>query len=106
MENKPYSVNYFGSHPDENNDDCWSGYDFATREEAEACFLEEVTIPGCFDCTAWIVLDGPDVHKERKNPDFKPSRDDDRDFDDEWKREMATQAAMAFGVQGWNDYYG
>ena len=32
---KPYTVTLWGSNPDEtDNDDCWTGVDFATREEA------------------------------------------------------------------------
>ena len=33
-----WSVNWWGSHPDEGNDDRWSGQDFNTEAEARACF--------------------------------------------------------------------
>ena len=42
---KPFSVTLWGSNPDEtDNDDCWTGDDFATREEAIACY-REVALP-------------------------------------------------------------
>lgn len=35
-----WSVNIWGSHPDEGNDDCSTGADFDTEEEARACFAD------------------------------------------------------------------
>jgi hypothetical protein len=43
---KPYSVNLWGSNPDiTDNDDCWTGDDFATREEAIRVYREVVMFP-------------------------------------------------------------
>jgi len=35
-----YAVNYWGSHPDLGNDDCWTGLDFATEAAAEEAFTK------------------------------------------------------------------
>jgi hypothetical protein len=106
MDTKPFSVLLFGSHPDLDNDDCWTGEEFATLEEAQACLANPwATFNEAYhsSCTAFFVLDGvglPDL-VVRKNPDFRPRR-----ADDEWKREAAMQAGMAFGCQGYNDEMG
>jgi hypothetical protein len=47
-----WSVENWGSHPIEDNDDCWSGEDFDTLEEARECFVDHV---GCRD-TRFITL--------------------------------------------------
>ncbi len=94
----PYSVYEFGSHPDEDNDDCYAGEDFATIEEARAAYLATPNDRG----VAYIMLDGPDVNEIRKNPSYrKPRRGND-----EWQSEFAMQAGMAFGCQGYNDAMG
>jgi hypothetical protein len=103
-------VNYWGSHPDAGNDDCWTGHDFATLAEAEAKFSEPPTFTDGKPVlgTAYIELDGPGVHKVRKNPDFDAraaAREAARD-EAEWRRERAMQAGMAFGVDGYNDEMG
>lgn len=35
---KPYSIDIWGSDPDEDNDDCWTGVDFDTLESAQEVF--------------------------------------------------------------------
>jgi hypothetical protein len=94
----PYSVEFWGSHPDKGNDDCHSGADFATLAEALAYFQGPVPSHSCLD-TEYVRLTGPDMLQDRRNPEFAPSRDTD-----DWKREARMQAAMGFGVQAWNDY--
>jgi hypothetical protein len=93
---KPYSVNEWGSHPDEENDDCWTGEDFATREEAEAAFAA-----GSEDLdTCYLELDGPDVYKVRKLRNPRP-------YDDsEWRREIAREEGMLNGMESYNDWMG
>ncbi len=93
-----YAVNYWGSKPG-TNDDCWCGHDYESREEAEAAF-EAPVLKNFNSCTAWVELDGPDVHKERENPDFRPVREDD----DDWRQEIAMQAGMGLGIQAYNDH--
>ena len=95
--NEEYHVNFWGSHPDEENDDCWSGEDFYSKEEALICFNKDSEIG-----IAYIQIEGPDVYEVRKNPMFSPSKDDD----DDWRRENAMQAGMAFGCAGYNDAMG
>jgi hypothetical protein len=99
-----YSVTLWGSDPEFENDDCWTGEDFATLAEAEAAFTDpDSAFPsyrGDRD-VVFIELDGPYAHKSRRlRPDRKsPTRDD-------WKREAAMQAGMAFGCDGYNDEMG
>lgn len=100
-----YSVNLYGSHPDKGNDDCHSGADFGTKEEALACFndlslgFSEECLRRTLSCTAFIEVDGPDINKVRANPSFRPSRDDD-----EWRRELAMQHGMTFGCNAYNEW--
>lgn len=103
---KEYCVNYYGSHPDKNNDDCLTGLDFDTLEEAEAVFKSNNPTYSNgkainMNYIEYIELDGPGVSKLRKNPNYKPLPDDD-----DWKRESAMQHGMAFGCEGYNDVMG
>lgn len=94
----PYVVLGFGSHPDSESDDCYTGAEFATLAEARDAFL------GTNDCSvAFIMLDGPDVNEIRANPNYRASR---RSDDGEWRREFAMQNGMAFGCVGYNDAMG
>lgn len=99
-----YWLNYWGSKPG-TNDDCWTGFDYETREEALAAYNDP---PKCdyagsdLSNVAWYELDGPDIHLERPNPHHKPVRVSD----DDWRCEARMQSAMGFGVQGWNDWEG
>lgn len=105
-----YSVNYWGSHPDSGNDDCWTGYNFTTREEAEAAYAKPPTYGDGSPVTntAYIEMDGPGVHKTRKNPDFdgvRAAREAEA-AERAWKQEIAMQAGMSFGCDGYNDVMG
>jgi len=94
----PYAVNHWGSHPDAGNDDCYSGSNYVTIQDAMVAFMAE-----CNDRNvAYIQLDGPGYNGERKNPNYSPTPDDDS----EWRSEMAMQAGMAFGCDGYNDIMG
>lgn len=103
-----FVVSYFGSHPDDGNDDCWEGWDFATLEEAEAAFAAAVP-----EDTAYVELarytgrtiDGAreiDTVKVRRNPDYRPSALDD----DDWRREQAMEAGMLHGAEAYNEVMG
>lgn len=83
-----FSVNWWGSNPDLENDDCWTGQDFPTLEEALNFYNAEPSAY-YFRCTEYIELDGPDIYQTRINPGFRPSKDDG-----EWEREIRMQAAM------------
>lgn len=118
---KPYSVNLWGSHPDADNDDCWTGDDFATLAEARAAFADiDGTLlkhtPGdtvhprvYWSGWAFAVIDGPDVHEVKPNPDQRAVRAHRREMARdaaESRREQAMQAGMAFGCDGYNDEMG
>lgn len=118
-----FSVLLFGSHPDLDNDDCWTGVDFDTLEEARAFFNDpwnpkfqsgegfKTAVDAAIDfrtyyehSTAFFVLDGTDVHEVRPNPGFKP--DIPYHAEREWRREQQREAGMLHGVEGWNDFEG
>jgi len=106
-EGLPYSVNLWGSDPQAGNDDCNTGEDFATREEAMAAFLNPWSVFNrtYFEaCTAVFEIDGPDVYKTRENPEYTPTSDDT--FDEDWRREIAMEAGMCMGIDSYNDYMG
>jgi hypothetical protein len=99
-----YSVNLWGSHPKNGNDDCITGADFPTLEKAEHCAanLRATFTARSVKGAEWIEIDGPDHNSCKRNPDYVPSRDDDSAE----RSERAMQAGMAFGVQGYNDAMG
>jgi hypothetical protein len=118
----PYSVNLWGSHPDEENDDCWTGIDFESLEAAKAWLDAPVFGPPFFKndyghaSTAYLQLVreadadgcGGEEIEVRKNPlyDEGAARRRRRAEDAADRREAQMQSALAFGVQGWNDYEG
>jgi hypothetical protein len=96
----PFVVLFWGSHPDENNDDCFSGEDFSSIESAVEAFQSE-----CFEQgIAYVELDGPGVHQIRKNPHHQARKRDL--YDAEWRSERAMQAGMGLGVEAYNDEIG
>lgn len=110
---KPYSVCYWGSHPDEENDDCHTGEFFDSRDEAVAAFKAKPSevCPCIADWEpAFIEIDGLEdselaelgIERVRKNPIHRKTKDDDS----EWQREQAMQAGMAFGCDGYNEVMG
>jgi hypothetical protein len=111
----PYSVTLWGSNPDETeNDDCWTGDDYATREEAVATYREVVMFPDDSQLARvcgrggweYVLIDGPDLHEVTANPDQAACRRARRELarsDAEWRRERATEAGMLGGVEAYND---
>jgi len=98
----PFSVNEWGSHPEEGNDDCYQGRDYATIDEARAALGA-----GSADTSvAYLHLEGPEVYEVVPNPYYKPRAERDLDDGGEWRREAQMQAAMEFGCDGWNEYEG
>jgi hypothetical protein len=73
---KPYSVLHWGSHPDEDNDDCYTGEDFDSKDDAIAAFKVDADDTS----VAYIEIDGltdaelSDIglQRVRKNPKFAP----------------------------------
>ncbi len=118
---KPYSVTLWGSNPDvTDEDDCWTGAEFATLEDALGCYRALTGSIGNFDLSEqldkvtgydweFVMLDGPDVHDVSPNPDQPRQRRHRRERareDAGWRRERAMQAGMAFGCNGYNDAMG
>lgn len=109
---KPFSLTLWGSHPDEDNDDCWTGSDYATEAEARgdlATFQRNMVPQGwnvshaqTLRDTSHFMVDGPGLSEPEvvSNHNYIKQRQPQRD------REEQFQAAMAFGTQGWNDYEG
>lgn len=101
---KEFSVNFWGSKP-RTNDDCITGVDFETAEEAMKAFMAEPSdVLSWLDSrdVAWIEMSHPIVSAERKNRAFVATTDDEND----WRAEVAVQAGMAFGCAGYNDALG
>jgi hypothetical protein len=117
---KPFSVTLWGSNPDEtDNDDCWTGDDFTTREEAISAYREVVMFPDhsklsrvCGPRGSWeyVMIDGPDnTHEVTQNPDRPSCERHRRELaggDREWQREQALEAGMLHGVEAYNDAMG
>lgn len=97
---KPFSVNHWGSHPDQDNDDCFTGDDFDSLEEAKASAFYQ---GASFD-VKFIELDGPGIYEVRENPNY--SRRECKLQDSLERSEFAMQQGMAFGCQGYNEAMG
>ena len=98
----PFSVCEWCSHPDDGNDDCNTGMDYATVEEAREAFLAAFPRSAAF-----IELDGPGVREVRRNPVARRrTAERDHAHDRAWRHEIAMEAGMAFGCDGYNDAMG
>ncbi len=105
----PFSVLYWGSHPDQDNDDCWTGEDYATEAEARTQFAAKPEFTHTRTHTiAFIELDGPGVHEIRPNPEFDAARNarEDAAHDRAWRQEIATEAGMLGGCDAYNEVMG
>lgn len=107
-----FSVLHWGSHPDLNNDDCFTGEDFDSLDKAIAAFkidakdysVEYIEIDGVQDSE----LAKLGLSRIRKNGNFN-SRQVKADLardDREWKREIANEAGMLHGVEAYNEVMG
>ena len=118
-ESRPYSITLWGSNPDEtDNDDCWTGDDFSTREEALATYREVVMFQDhplarvCGPIGSWeyVMIDGPEgVHEVTQNPDRISCERRRRELgrsNAEWQRERAMEAGMLHGIEAYNDEIG
>ena len=117
---KPFSVTLWGSNPDEtNNDDCWTGEDFATRDEAILAYREVVMFPdhsrlalACGPRGSWeyVMIDGPhDTREVTQNPDRPSCKQRRRELERgtrEWQRERAMEVGMLHGIETYNDVMG
>lgn len=117
--NEPYSVSYWRTHPDEENDDCETGCTFATKEEAVAVFNDRTadyyeagsTYAGQ-EKGNYIEIDGPDINEVRMRDGFDRTAYDARAArekaadDRAWRREQAMEAGMLHGVEAFNERMG
>lgn len=109
---KPWSVNLYESHPDMGNDDCTTGADYANENEAREVFkrpwpeFARSARPHAIEYVE-LALNGRRVAL-RKNPKHNPRRvaREAEASDREWRREIAMQAGMAFGVEAFNEEMG
>lgn len=126
------SVNLWGSHPDEDNDDCWTGIDFASEAEARA-WIASPTCPAAWRTGAGeasflatladvayfqigrdadergILVDVIEVVRHEAFHEPKAVRRRAREEREEeigWRREQAMQAGMGLGVEAYNDAMG
>src|SRR5271170_1967091 len=95
-----FAVNHWGSHPDCNNDDCFTGDDFPSLAEAKASSLYQGST---FD-VQYIELDGPGIHEVRLNPNY--SARECRMQDSLECSERAMQAGMMGGCRAYNEAIG
>lgn len=123
--NFPYTVLLWSVDPDVDGNDPDMGEDFATREEALACYRALVMFPTTGHAErspasaemasnyrgVWshVMIDGPDAHEVTAQPDRRALKRYRRELaiDDESARyEHAMQTGMAFGCDGYNDAMG
>lgn len=97
-----WEVEEWGSHPEANNDDCWTAHEYPSEAEARAamaCGSKDTS-------TAYLQLvrvEGNEIVEVldiAKNPNFRPEKDDD------WRREVAMEAGMLHGVEAYNEVMG
>lgn len=105
-----YTVNEWGSHPYQDNDDCWCGSDHATLADARQELERRLKAPASGDATAYVVIEGPDVFEAHPVPTYhtpEARRRREREAQDEaWRRELAMEAGMGLGVDAFNDAMG
>jgi hypothetical protein len=108
IDENPYSVLEWGSHPDAGNDDCYTGTDYPTLKEAREALQGELDDPRPCTTNAYFELVGPDVHETHANPSFDGAarKREDEQFEQEWRREIAMEAGMLHGVAAYNDHMG
>lgn len=102
---KDFSVNFWGSHPNRGNDDCYTGADYETLREAAIVFHSDPSkftdVMSLTDCE-YVELTGPDIYEVRRNPEFvAPSVDLD-----DWQAEIAREEGMLQGIEAYNDHMG
>jgi len=103
-----YSVNLWCSNPDLGNDDCVSGDDFNSYEEAQKVFYNPES-----HFEGWI-LEGVRFvqflgESEEHGNEYEVREVEgfvNYDDNDDWEREMALEAGMLLGVDAYNDHMG
>lgn len=102
-----FSVNLWGSNPMNDNDDCWTGLDFKTEEEALKCYnnvedhFEDYDLEGTRYVEVVSNTTKSDLRDVREVSGYTTTSDAP-----DWEREMAMEAGMMGGLDSYNDYYG
>lgn len=122
-EPQAFAVNFWGSDPALDNDDCWTGVDFATREQAEAFYAdpfgvwEEAHRLGLTTWqarhlkrdTAFVQIDGPGINMAKATGTrirTGSSLDVDGERDADLRHELAMEAGMLGGCDAYNEIMG
>jgi len=98
-----FSVNYWDTHPDLGEDTHCTGEDFPTLEEARAAFDNPNWKHGHY-----VELTGEGIYEVKMRPGHDPKRAAREAAAEDlvWRREMAMEAGMTFGVEAYNEYMG
>lgn len=102
-----WSVNYWMTHPELENDDCNTGSDYDTLDEA----MKEYNNPE-WKNGHYVEIDGPDIYEVKMQPGHDPKayqRElelDRRQYEGEARRENAMQEGMGRGIQAYNEAMG
>lgn len=113
-----YTINLHGSDPALENDDCYTGDEFPTLEEAMIVYQDPFSHfhgphgqsgSSYYSGELWVEIDGPDLHEERCHQrsagfvtlNHKGSKK--RTSNDDWRHEQAMEAGMLHGVEAYND---
>lgn len=100
MADQTWTANLWSAHPDSGEDACDTGID-GTRDEVME-WLATGYGARANDGTRWLEIIEPDGARTIANP-VKQRRTDP---DDNWRHEMAMEAGMAFGCDGYNSVMG
>lgn len=103
-----YSVNAYGSNPNNKNDDCWYGVTFPTLAEAEYYYTHLPTEWDADPDVVWVqlaqgnpnVADVTTIRQMRIKTGAAPTDTDT------WRHERAMEAGMLHGVNAYNDALG
>lgn len=109
---KPFSVGLWDAYPDSGEDACYTGEDFATLDEAQACAADVREHFGWIRASRripYVLVSGPGVREVRTidgpEPDDVAQEREDREAR-AWRRELATEAGMLGGIDAYNDAMG
>lgn len=98
-----YSIELWGSDKGLGNDDCLTGSDHGTLEEAEAALAKLTAAPYWANQWAYAYIEGPQGRvSTTKNPNYRKTADED----DGWANEFAQQQGMSFGIGAYNEARG
>ncbi len=106
---KAFSVNLWRTHPDQENDDCYTGESFDTLEQAMECFfnLDKHFDMVYYRVCPFVELDGPGIHGVMERPGVAKAAKKEAAMDDAAERsEYAMQQGMGLGIHAYNEAMG